>query len=79
MTENAKQSTQAVVLFHSTSHAIRAERLLIKAQVPCKMIPVPRHLSADCGICLRFSTRRGREIAGILQEKKIVFDGPVTL
>ena len=43
-----------VVLFVSVSHALRAEKLLLTAGIPCKLIPVPRHLSSDCGVCLRF-------------------------
>jgi hypothetical protein len=42
------------VLFLSVSHALRAEKLLKEAGIPCKLIPVPRHLSSDCGVCLRF-------------------------
>ncbi|MCB0115292.1 MAG: DUF3343 domain-containing protein [Caldilineaceae bacterium] len=42
-----------VILVHSTSHAMWAERLLKIAQIPCRMVPVPRHLSSDCGVCVR--------------------------
>jgi len=44
-----------VALFLSVHHALRAEKLLKKAEIPCKLIPVPRHLSSDCGVCLRFA------------------------
>lgn len=47
-------SGQSVVLVYSTSHAIRLESLLRAKQTSCKLIPVPRHLSSDCGVCLRF-------------------------
>jgi len=43
-----------VVLFQSVHHALRAEKLLKAADIPCKLIPVPRDLSSDCGVCLRF-------------------------
>jgi hypothetical protein len=43
-----------VALFLSVHHALRAERLLKNADIPCKLIPVPRQLSSDCGVCLRF-------------------------
>ena len=43
----------AVFIVYSTSHAIRIEKLLQEAQVPCKLIPVPRKLSSDCGMCVR--------------------------
>jgi len=43
-----------VVLFYTTSAAMRAEKLLLKAGHNIKMIPTPRELSSDCGIALRF-------------------------
>jgi len=43
----------AVILVYSTSHAIRAEQILCRAGVASKMIPVPRHLSSNCGTCLQ--------------------------
>jgi hypothetical protein len=43
-----------VALFLSVQHALRAEKLLKAADIPCKLIPVPRQLSSDCGVCLRF-------------------------
>jgi len=42
-----------VILVHSTSYAIRAESVLNQAGLPSKLIPVPRHLSSDCGVCVR--------------------------
>lgn len=43
-----------VVLFQSVNGALLAEKLLKKKGVEYKLIPVPRHLSSDCGVCLRF-------------------------
>jgi len=44
----------AVILVDSTSHAMRIERLLNSENIHCKLIPVPRQLSSDCGVCVRF-------------------------
>ncbi len=44
---------EVVILVYSTSRAIRAEKVLFQAGVECKLIPVPRHLSSNCGVCLR--------------------------
>lgn len=49
-------SGYTVILVPSTSHAIRGENLLYKAGIACKLIPVPRTLSSDCGVCLRITT-----------------------
>mgnify|MGYP000877812148 FL=1 len=43
---------QSVVLVYSVAHAVRIERLLKACSVGCRMIPVPRHLSSDCGVCV---------------------------
>jgi hypothetical protein len=46
---------QAVILVYSTGHAVRAEKLLQEEGIPSKLVPVPRHLSSDCGVCVRIS------------------------
>lgn len=52
----------AVILMHATSHAIGVEKLLLDEGIPCKMIPVPRHISSDCGACVRIR-QQDRDIA----------------
>ena len=37
----------------SANHTVRAESVLLKNGVHCKMIPVPRNISSDCGVCVR--------------------------
>lgn len=44
-----------VLLVKSTSHAVRAEHLLDRAGIATKLIPVPRTLSSECGVCLRLA------------------------
>ncbi|MDZ4159048.1 MAG: DUF3343 domain-containing protein [Anaerolineaceae bacterium] len=44
-----------VVLVHSTNHAIHIEGVLKSMGVGCKLIPTPRALSSDCGVCVRIS------------------------
>jgi hypothetical protein len=43
----------AVLLVDSTSHAVRIEKILAQAGIACRLIPVPRQLSSDCGVCVR--------------------------
>ena len=43
-----------VVLFHTTSSVMKAEKLLVKKGFTIKLIPVPREFSSDCGLSLRF-------------------------
>jgi len=57
-----------VILFHTTSSAIRAEKVAQKAGYDCKLIPTPREFSSDCGIALRFAWGDGDGIKGCLEE-----------
>ena len=56
-----------VLLVYSTNHALRGEHLLKRADIACKLIPVPRHLASDCGGCIRVA-REDRERACTLLE-----------
>lgn len=60
-----------VVLFHSVQGAIGAERLLIAEGVAHKLIPVPRHLSSDCGFCLRFAWPDRERIESLLSQARL--------
>ncbi len=65
----------AVILVYSTSHALRAEKVLEEADIPCKLIPVPRHLSSDCGSCIRiFQADKDRAIP-LLRAAKVEMTG----
>jgi hypothetical protein len=64
-----------VVLFHSTSHAIRAEKVLMQAGFKIKMIPTPRQLSSDCGMALRFDQPDKARIAAALDENHVPING----
>ncbi|OQY27477.1 MAG: hypothetical protein B6244_10515 [Candidatus Cloacimonetes bacterium 4572_55] len=43
----------SVILFDSTSYALQAEKKLLQARIVFKLIPTPRKISSDCGICAR--------------------------
>jgi hypothetical protein len=63
-----------VVLFESVSHALRAEKIIKTENVPCKLIPVPRQLSSDCGVCLRFSVVHRDQVERALTGKLDFFE-----
>ena len=62
-----------VVLFYSVSHTLRAEKLLKKEKIPTKVIPVPRHISSDCGVCIMFLKQYRKQIEQVL-EGRVDFD-----
>jgi hypothetical protein len=65
----------SVVLFYSTAHAIRAEKVLQRAGHQIKMIPTPRKLSSDCGMALRFDHANEERVSAVLKESKVPFKG----
>ena len=50
---SAAARSHTVFLVPSASHATKGEAVLLKAEIPCRLIPVPRTLSSQCGVCLR--------------------------
>ena len=62
-------SEYAVVLFHTTSAALKAEKVLKKAGIEVKAIPVPRQFSSDCGISVRFPASQADEVEHLLNAK----------
>lgn len=64
-------SEHAVILVDSTSHALCIEKLLINRGFACRLIPVPRHLSSDCGVCVRILSQDIEKIELLMSELKI--------
>lgn len=60
--------SQGVLLFHTTTSALRAEKILQKDGLTVKLIPTPRELSSDCGIALRFDWVDRERVAGALTQ-----------
>ncbi len=54
-------------VFEATQSAIRAEKALKAAGFFIKLIPTPRELSADCGVCIRFAWAQREAIMGCLE------------
>jgi hypothetical protein len=44
-----------VVIFNSIHRVLKAEKILKQAGVDFLLIPVPRQLTSDCGLALRFA------------------------
>jgi hypothetical protein len=60
------ENSYLIAIFKSVSHAMKAERILIEAGIPHKLIPVPKKISADCGVCLRFLPEHKDAVLGAI-------------
>lgn len=65
----------AVILVYSTTHALRIEKLLGERGLECKLIPVPRHLSSDCGICVRLRRADLEAARAVIEQAGIEHEG----
>jgi len=50
---------------------MKAEKVLLMRQVRITLIPVPRQLSADCGMAIRFPVELLDEVQQVLSEVKL--------
>lgn len=58
-----------VILFKAVSYALKAEKILKKEGLPHKLIPVPKHISSDCGVCLMIHRDVKEKILAALGQK----------
>jgi hypothetical protein len=58
-----------VILFKAVSYALKAEKILKQEGMPHKLIPVPKHISSDCGICLMIRIELKDKIIAALKGK----------
>lgn len=67
-------SEYMVVLFHSTNYAVWASDVLKRSDIWYKMVPVPRHLSSDCGSCVLLRKDDEERVRVLLDDKGIEYD-----
>lgn len=76
---SSETTTYGVVLFRSVQGALAAEKRLVAVGIPHKLIAVPRHLSSNCGFCLRFIWNDRDRVAGILADGDLGIEATVAL
>ena len=65
----------SVLLVCSITFALQVEKHLIKASIKCKLIPIPRHLSSSCGVCVRIATKDKEKSEKLLLSSHVPLDG----
>ena len=60
-----------VAIFHSIHRVLKAEKILKQEQQDFLLIPVPRQLTSDCGLALRFSPEVKDALLSILGESDL--------
>ena len=63
-----------VVSFFASEHAMRAERMLQRAELPARLVPGPREVSPNCGVAVAFVWEQELEVERALRDSKIRFE-----
>ncbi len=69
----------SVILVPSTHHAMKAESILLQAGVSYKLVPVPRHIHSDCGVCVRVFKADMERAKSLLKDNNIDIEGSFDL
>jgi len=68
------QGEYGVVLVPSTSAALLGEKVLARAGLEIKLIPVPREISSNCGIAVRFPWAQRARVEAALAASGVQMD-----
>lgn len=61
-----------VAIFHSIHRVMKAEKILKGEGAEVLLIPVPRQLSSDCGLALRFADSDREHVEGLLEAANLI-------
>jgi hypothetical protein len=68
-------SGNGVVLFRTTSAAMRSEKVLAEAGLMIALVPTPRQFTSDCGLALRFPWEKADLVRALLSAAHIEASG----
>lgn len=75
MTDNENCFAVDVLTFSSSHHALKAEKVCKDAGISVSLIPLPREISADCGVCLIVRPDMLKQAEGILESMRVPLNG----
>lgn len=70
-----ERSEKCVVTFRTTTGAMAMERACKAAGVPGRLIPVPRTITAGCGMCWAAPPEAREAVEGLVMEQHLDVDG----
>lgn len=66
---------QLVISFDSTAHAMAVEEYCMNNGLPGRLIPVPKEITAGCGLAWKTDIVKKREILDAFEREDIEYDG----
>lgn len=70
-----KRELKLVITFHTTADAMAMENMCRKNGLPGRLIPVPRSISAGCGLSWCAGTDDEKLLSEMMPEKGIGYEG----
>lgn len=62
---------RTILTFKTTRQVIKADALLQHHQIISKIIPVPEHISSECGMCIETNAENTLHIQNLLNNNHI--------
>ena len=70
-----KKSLKHIVTFHTTSAAMEMEDVCREENLNGRLIPLPKCISADCGLAWCSDIKESGSVEKLLEEKGLPFQG----
>jgi hypothetical protein len=61
-----------VAIFHSIHRVMKAEKILKQERADILLIPVPRQLTSDCGLAIRYSEQERDRVQQLLRREDLL-------
>lgn len=62
-----------LILFQSIHYVIKAEKICLKTGIPCRIIPVPKEVSSECGMAIQIEESHKDTFETTMNQKGISF------
>jgi len=63
------------LVFYSTHHLLRAEKALRGANLVCRLVPIPRQITSDCGMAVSFAEEDLERVQILLDRLGVAHSG----
>ena len=69
------KTLKLVITFHTTAAAMAMEKLCKEEHVPGRLIPVPRELTADCGMAWCAPVEAAVRLRALAEDHSLEYEG----
>lgn len=69
-----RKEPKLITTFHTTAEAMACEKLCKENEIEGRIIPVPRQLSAGCGLAWMCAPEREKDFSDFLTQNHVEYD-----